>query len=707
MEEEERTEVRSPEGGACDAGATENEEKHSLFKVAEDQPDWLPSGWVLEIKPQSGASHGERKRYSNPSTGSRFYSRKQLFRHLNAGKIFNPRIKQTRSVTSINQEKSVSNSSPNNALSESHPKTLPNGWTKEISFRTQGTRKYTLYIDPNRRYAFYSMKDAHRYIASGDIRKCIIRPHKINGSETHTAERELYVPTSTKRLDWQRDTTKRCLFSDKRLDLDVKMPLEVNETPQRSSLSSPGAEIADLHCITSHVKHSDKDNSKETKLAHNLNPTCYVNALSSQTLGLGEERMSKSTAEKPLDFVSNKVPYAITERFETSLICFQIRPIVLDDEFHSKVPDEMREANKRSAEHANLVPLQQQAENLPAPEVNLLHEATLEQKNEEQPQPIKRKRGRPLGSTKAMAVKTLPTSEVSSLDETILELKDEEQAERIKRRRGCLSGSTRAKAIKALQAPEVNLLDETILEQKNEEQSQPIKRKRGRPLGSTRAKIIKDLPSPDFSLLDKIILDQKNEEQSQPIKPKRGCKPGSRRAKTNKTPLRASKRLAAIRASQMANSDVHEMSHGTKLDQFHHLQENSAPVLDQGVQSSLVGRSFSQQNEMSSVELVQLDELESNKHFGRESTSQKQVQLGITCNDKPLSPCISPFGDSWTDPCLEFAFKMLTSDIPVLEDSGNVKEYVQQLDSINYSIPIRPASFCTLTSSSQNEYHKF
>ncbi|XP_068640092.1 uncharacterized protein [Aristolochia californica] len=34
-------------------------------------------------------------------------------------------------------------------------------------------------------------------------------------------------------------------------------------------------------------------------------------------------------------------------------------------------------------------------------------------------------------------------------------------------------------------------------------------------------------------------------------------------------------------------------------------------------------------------------------------------------SEKPSSPVISPFGDSWPDPCLEFAFKTLTDAIPV------------------------------------------
>ncbi|OVA14110.1 Methyl-CpG DNA binding [Macleaya cordata] len=46
-------------------------------------------------------------------------------------------------------------------------------------------------------------------------------------------------------------------------------------------------------------------------------------------------------------------------------------------------------------------------------------------------------------------------------------------------------------------------------------------------------------------------------------------------------------------------------------------------------------------------------------------------------NEKPESPLISPFGDSWPDPCLEFAFKTLTGDNLVIEDY-----FQQQLGSV-------------------------
>ncbi|RWV97055.1 hypothetical protein BHE74_00012213 [Ensete ventricosum] len=82
--------------------------------------------------------------YYNPSTGSRFYSKKQVFRHLNARNDFSPTTRETRSITSSNmkkpctstsQEKSIKESSSNNSPTGYGSNELPHGWIKEIRLR--------------------------------------------------------------------------------------------------------------------------------------------------------------------------------------------------------------------------------------------------------------------------------------------------------------------------------------------------------------------------------------------------------------------------------------------------------------------------------------------------------------------------------------------------------------------------------------------
>ncbi|GLJ41256.1 hypothetical protein SUGI_0853990 [Cryptomeria japonica] len=61
----------------------------------------------------------------------------------------------------------------------------------------------------------------------------------------------------------------------------------------------------------------------------------------------------------------------------------------------------------------------------------------------------------------------------------------------------------------------------------------------------------------------------------------------------------------------------------------------------------------------------------------------KETQPEIDLN-KPNegSPIVSPFGDSWPDPCLEFAFKTLTGAIPIFDDNSALRDAFQ-----NYILP--------------------
>jgi len=48
----------------------------------------------------------------------------------------------------------------------------------------------------------------------------------------------------------------------------------------------------------------------------------------------------------------------------------------------------------------------------------------------------------------------------------------------------------------------------------------------------------------------------------------------------------------------------------------------------------------------------------------------------LTSKEQPVHPLANtPFGDSWLDPCIEFAFKTLTSDFPILEDVAAIQDY--------------------------------
>uniref|UniRef100_A0A3Q7HTI3 MBD domain-containing protein n=1 Tax=Solanum lycopersicum TaxID=4081 RepID=A0A3Q7HTI3_SOLLC len=79
---------------------------------------------------------------------------------------------------------------------------LPPGWKKEIKItkKANGIRKDPLYIDPVDGYVFRSKKDVFRYLQTGDISSCAIRPVKRDLDAAMTDSSPTTVDTNSKKL---------------------------------------------------------------------------------------------------------------------------------------------------------------------------------------------------------------------------------------------------------------------------------------------------------------------------------------------------------------------------------------------------------------------------------------------------------------------------------------------------------------------------
>ncbi|XP_058225789.1 uncharacterized protein LOC131334672 isoform X2 [Rhododendron vialii] len=66
------------------------------------------------------------------------------------------------------------------AIESVTPDGLPPGWRKEIKIqkKANGTRKDTYYTDPVSGYVFFSQPDALRYLKTGDVKSCSMKPKK-------------------------------------------------------------------------------------------------------------------------------------------------------------------------------------------------------------------------------------------------------------------------------------------------------------------------------------------------------------------------------------------------------------------------------------------------------------------------------------------------------------------------------------------------
>lgn len=86
-------------------------------------------------------------------------------------------------------------------------------------------------------------------------------------------------------------------------------------------------------------------------------------------------------------------------------------------------------------------------------------------------------------------------------------------------------------------------------------------------------------------------------------------------------------------------------------------------------------------------DVVVLEKQETEEQNG-EAALTEQAEAGKPTDDKLESQLTLPFGDSWPDPCLEFAFKTLTGD----EESRNILDHQLSLSSVQNSNPTVLAS---------------
>nr|GMD78760.1 Methyl-CpG-binding domain-containing protein [Ipomoea batatas] len=240
-----------------------NSQSSKTAASPDKSPEWLPPGWMVEEKTRmSGATHGQiYKCYIDPF-GRRFYSKPEVSRHLKTMNCNGPigvgeekksnieepscnKVSQNeKAEPSCNKVSQNEKAEPScNEVSRNEKATggqshtsrklrsgmckqpsdigssvvvqsnlvdgLPPGWIKEVKTRAYahgGIRRDPQYIDPVSGYVFLSKKDALRYIETGDIEKCAIRPKKRDSgsgtneeSASHSAAGRKAEQSSTKR----------------------------------------------------------------------------------------------------------------------------------------------------------------------------------------------------------------------------------------------------------------------------------------------------------------------------------------------------------------------------------------------------------------------------------------------------------------------------------------------------------------------------
>ncbi|XP_044444831.1 uncharacterized protein [Triticum aestivum] len=133
-------------------------------KMLPKSHEWLPKGWLLEIRAGGENMDKMYKFYVYPALGIRAFSKEDVLLYVNEMKI-----------PECDTNGKCDTSSRDNILAEVefNPSGLPDGWVKEMVYRKtlKGTRKDPYYTDPVSSYAFRTLTSAVRFLQTGNITK--------------------------------------------------------------------------------------------------------------------------------------------------------------------------------------------------------------------------------------------------------------------------------------------------------------------------------------------------------------------------------------------------------------------------------------------------------------------------------------------------------------------------------------------------------
>ncbi|ONM06714.1 OSJNBb0058J09.3-like protein [Zea mays] len=127
------------------------------------QHEWLPKGWVMEVRAGGEKADKMYKFYVHSITGLRLLSKQDVLLYINEAK-----------VSGCDTNEQCDTTSEDNILSkvDFRPSGLPEGWVKELVYRKtkEGLiRRDPYYTDPASSYTFRTLKSALSFLETGKV----------------------------------------------------------------------------------------------------------------------------------------------------------------------------------------------------------------------------------------------------------------------------------------------------------------------------------------------------------------------------------------------------------------------------------------------------------------------------------------------------------------------------------------------------------
>lgn len=664
-----------------------------------ERPEWLPDGWNVDFRTRrSGANMGHGyKCYINPS-GNKFYSKPEVLRYLetvnsnsctsnkeeickgnDAIEKFTAKDLPPGLITEIKIRKgSNGNRIDLDVIEKSSAEDLPPGWITEAKVRKggNGNRKDLFYVDPASGYVFRSKKDALRYLKSGDINTCVLKPFK-----RHIEDEDKITPSSTgKKQKVKHSATKRQLFVDANdlkkgqvvtdssgmmvAPVPLSEPLVTNQslenavphTPEMKKTSDPD-DVQEKNRVVHVLEHASKKNhgnrslfkTKESNVARRVSrrlsgaePDQLTNVDNEQTLQVSKRNLRKSRSDLDTDLTNKS---------------FQQLNGVLEIEPSHKMQGEVLLNSDKSSNKKEQQILCRTSKRLAGFEPELNGSIS----NERAPEYSKKSKGK--------ATATFQQSD----GRPIMELADHASINGESSNKGRKFPETRP-----ITCDQLKKFDDE--EMNNDEKSEPEQSLAFHYSWSDPClefaiqTVTSALPAEDSvgnlpARVSETDMFAKNKlvEGISGSSSAKNSSVNSKKSKNKKEltrPRRLSKRLAGNEPEILPTEKAIEYAARKSCNE----KPAATAILINEVSGHLHAREESKLIVQESDRLKTLcgeSSSKSEKSYDTQTVTDEQLQAANVDDNKSDPQFPSPFGDSWSDPCLEFAIKTLTGSLPV------------------------------------------
>ncbi|XP_040990229.1 uncharacterized protein LOC121237527 isoform X1 [Juglans microcarpa x Juglans regia] len=651
--------------------------------VARNSPDWLPSGWTVQFKVQKT---GRKIRiYTNLETGQKLFSKEDV--------IHRTKVNSSQGRKPLPKSRHIKMHSRNNPKplaveTNENPEWLPKGWNMEVKARNNGMgAKYKCYIEPLTGCRFYSKPQVFQYLESVKRSSQTFRKRKI----------DILPPTAVKRQKLNHPETRRRLFADRGRFIRRGSELAEAKSSKRRQGNKASDEQRDVFAPTAEIVQKDaiKDSAETKKNCaprRSALPKADSSKGKSQTKSLPPNNAPVSTPA--VDILQE------------------------NDDLETDVETLKENGSTRKNKITSSKSKKKKVFNLPCRSSKRLAgfepEQVVNSVSSQQPFQVLIRRLSESGAGQDSGLASCGLSNGASQ-------RLEHGQQMVNAQHGstdpshALHGEPSDESKKHLQNKaasegplemlETDKMDDEVLEQEHccpfgNSWSDPclefaIRTLTGAlPLEDTTSYGAVLAPAANIQLKENLL--EGGIKKSSPRKTQDSLKKSKNKTDLN-LPRRSSKRLSGLEPEMVANSQFSERAIQNARSKSSEseatlpvvLADGASRQLEDGLDMELAHRVS---NNINTPILIGESSNKSEKPLEVQVGPKEQLPLGVQSVHKeqphfpeteiimPEPQLAFPFGDSWPDPCLEFAFKTLTGLIPVEDNLAVQGSFQEELD---------------------------